>query len=153
MDHRVLWIEEEGDDLSYYAAPLLLAGYAVDIAHSVTEAIARLQEDVYDVVICDLLLNAGQSPEWQKLDSEIGEQRKELYLGLHFLRAVFSSDRARVALDGASMSISPDRVAVFTVVSDPDVHDELREMGVAKIKVKGRSHLAILKEIAEEILV
>ena len=152
MDHKVLWIEEEGDDLADYAAPLLLAGYTVDVAHSITEALARLAEQEYDVVVCDLLVNAGDDPEWQALDDRIAEIRKELYLGLHFMRSLFVPESAEIPLDAEALNLTPSKVAIFTVVSDPSVHAELQGMGLASMRVKGRSSLTVLKELADDVV-
>jgi len=153
MNHRILWVEDEATgDLADYVGPLLLAGYTVDIAESATEAISKLQEQTYDVVIFDLVINAGDAPEWMALDQENTERFKELNLGFQLLQSLFAPENARICVSLPPGRIAVSRTAVFTVVADPEVHRALEQMGIATIRVKALSSLTVLKQIVEELI-
>lgn len=149
MGKRVLWIEDEGDSaLADYAGPVLIAGHSLEIVSDATEAAKRLQQSQYDVVIFDLIINAGSGKEWQQLDEESRREGRDPYLGLCLLRSIFNKGKSQ----GIKLSIpwlSPEKAAVFTVVADPQIHAEIRSFGIENISVKARSDLSILKKIID----
>ena len=150
MAMRILWIEDEAEaELADYAGPVLLAGHQLDIATTATEAVELLRTREYDVVIIDLIINAGSGNEWKRLDTTRKSGEPYSYLGLELMRALFLPDRAAIALELPKGRLSPEKVAVFTVVADPEVHMEIRSMGITDIRVKPQSGLTVLKDIVE----
>jgi len=150
MAVRILWIEDEAEtELSDYAGPVLLAGHQLDIATTATEAVELLGRREYDVVIIDLIINAGSGNEWQQLDTTPRSNGPYGYLGLELIRALFLPDEAAIALKLPKGQLPPEKVAVLTVVANPEVHAEIRSMGITDIRVKKRSDLTVLKDIVD----
>lgn len=128
---KILWIEDEGNtDLIQYKQPLVEAGYAVDVAETAAEAFDMLSLMEYDVYIIDLLL-----PQEGGLEGHI-----ELP-GVEILKKIVKE-----------FKVNSDKIIVFTVVNDKDVHDEIRNLGVKRIIVKGLHPIDFLKKEVDKIL-
>ena len=128
---RILWIEEEAKtSLLHFKIPLVRAGYIVDIAESVTEAIELLKEIKYDILIIDLLL-----PEERKF------RKMPDYPGIEL---------AKVAKK--EFNIDTNKMMILTVVKDKGVHERIRKLGVKKIVVKSLMDVDDLKKNVDELL-
>lgn len=126
----VLWIEEEGKTtLLHYKEPMVRAGYNIDIAESVTDAIELLRMVDYDVLIIDLLLPEGKA-----------FKGKEKYPGIKMIEIA------------KEMGITTERMMVMTVVDDEEVHQRIRKLGVKKIVVKRLMDIDDLKRHVDELL-
>ncbi|MBU7027831.1 MAG: response regulator [Theionarchaea archaeon] len=128
---RILWIEDEGNtDLIQYKQPMVEAGYAVDVAETAAEALDFLDSMDYDVYIVDLLL------------PQEGAFRGYIELpGVEVLKEMVRE-----------YGINPEKVMIFTVVNDEEVHEDIRNLGLEKIVVKGLQPIDFLKEEIDKIL-
>lgn len=129
---KILWVEDEArSQLLEFLPPLMRAGHTIDIVESATDGYTCLQDNSYDVVIFDLLIKAGINPAME------GD-----YPGLMLLRKVFSPP----------ITLSTDTAIVFTAVQDKSIIDEIKNMGVSRIKVKERMEKTKLKQYVEEVI-
>ena len=129
---KILWIEDEArSQLLEYLPPLMRAGHTIDIVESASDGYTSLQDNFYDVVIFDLLIKAGDNPA---MEGDLP--------GLMLLRKVFHSP----------ITLSPQRVVVFTAVQKKVIIDEIKKMGVKRIKVKERMEKTKLKHYVDEVL-
>ena len=130
---RILWIEEESKTkLLHYKALMVRAGYIVDVAESVTEAIEYFRSREYDVLIIDILLpREGRLDDLWDFD----------FGGMELIE---------IARD--KYGIGTDQMMVLTVVNDRDIHDRIRELGIEKILVKGAMDIGDLKKHVDELL-
>ena len=132
---RILWIEDEArDQLIEYVGPIMRDGHIIDIVEDATEGYQRLKESFYDVVIFDLLIKSGASFNME-----------EQYPGLALLKRIFNTNNSEFNIDKNS-------VMVFTVVTNPDIVQQIRDLGITRIKVKERMEKTRLKFFVDEIL-
>ena len=132
---KILWIDDEAkDQLIEYIGPIIRDGHIVDIVEDATEGYQRLKESRYHVVIFDLLIKSG-----------IGFKMEEQYPGLALLKKIFNSENNEVNIDINS-------VMVFTVVTNPDIINQIKNLGIIRIKVKERMEKTRLKFFVDEIL-
>ncbi|MBN1153423.1 hypothetical protein JXB12_00730 [candidate division KSB1 bacterium] len=131
---RILWIEDEArDQLIEYLGPLMRDGHTIDIAEDASEGYIRLQESEYDVVICDLLIKAGD-------DFNMGDK----YPGLSLLTRLFDGEH--------DILIPTKRIMVFTVVNSEEIIKNIRLLGITNIHLKERMEKTMLKKYVDEIL-
>lgn len=129
---KILWIEDEArDQLIEYVAPLMRDGHTIDIVEDASEGYQRIKESHYDVVIFDLLIKAG--PDF-KMEEE--------YPGLALLKRIFSE----------GINLDKNCVMVFTVVINPTIIQQIKDLGITRIKVKERMEKTKLKLFVDEIL-
>lgn len=148
---RVLWIEDEADgQLANYVGPVISAGYDLDVELNVTDAIQRLNENEYDFVIFDLIINAGDDPEWRAYDAQDHDEKAADYLGLQLLKAIFSPRSTDLDVSISCDWLKPDKVAVFTVVTDHRVLQDLRKLGILNITTKASAAITALLDIINE---
>lgn len=135
MKKRILWIEDEGKiELIQYKTPLVRGGYAVDIASNATEAIQLLREKRYDAIIFDLIIPCGDEFDTQ-----------EYYVGLELLKRLVNRE-----IDGVD-KYDTTKIMVFTVINSPDVHNQIKDLGVQTILGKRLNELDDLKNCIDEL--
>jgi len=145
---RVLWIEDEAErSFSDYADPVIMAGHVLETTGNATDAAERLKSEAYDVVIVDIIINAGTDDVWKRLDEHPKDKRS--YLGLDLIRAIFKPEFKPVQLHIPVSRLSPDKIAVLTVVEDKEIHKELRSYGITEIRVKAQSDMRVLKQLVD----
>lgn len=151
---RVLWLEDEYEDLSDFLTPLYREGYLVDPVKSVSEAIDLLRSKSYFAVIFDIKVHPGDRKEWIDLDNKKRKENPKFdsYLGLELLRAIFVPNESQVKLK-PSINLQPERVIIFTVVDSKEVSDEIASFGVPKhqIQLKARCDLTTLKNLLKTL--
>ncbi len=132
---KILWIEDEArDQLIEYVAPLMRNGHTIELVEDASEGYQRIKESDYDVVIFDLLIKAGENFEM-----------KTKYPGLDLLIKLFDEKNHEIKLDKR-------KVLVFTVVTNKDIIDQIKNLGITRIKVKERMEKTRLKLFVDEIL-
>ena len=132
---KILWIEDEAkDQLIEYLAPLIHDGHVVDIAEDATEAYYHLLESRYEVIIFDLLIKSGA-------DFGMNEQ----YPGLALLRRIFKDENNKLGLDTR-------RIMIFSVVTNKEIVNEIKGMGIENIRAKERMEMTRLKTFVDDIL-
>lgn len=128
---RILWIEDEGNtDLIQYKQPMVDAGYVVDVVETATEAFDTLGSMEYDLYIVDLLL-----PQEDAFEEYIA------FPGVEILKKMVNE-----------YGIDLEKIMVFTVVNDEEVHKDIRELGIQRIVVKRLQHIDFLKEEVDKLL-
>jgi CheY-like chemotaxis protein len=132
---KILWIEDEGKiELIQYKAPLVRAGYAVDIASNATEAVQLLREKRYDAIVFDLIFPCGD-----------GFETNEIYVGLELLKRLLKQE-----IEGVG-KYDPTKIMVFTVVNDSKVQEQIKELDVKTILGKRLNELDDLKNCVDKL--
>lgn len=132
---KILWIEDEArDQLIEYVAPLMRNGHAIELVEDASEGYQRIKESEYDVVIFDLLIKAGDD---FKMETK--------YPGLDLLKKLFDEKNHEIKLDKK-------KVLVFTVVTNKKIIEQIKNLGITRIKVKERMEKTRLKSFVDEIL-
>ena len=131
---KILWIEDEArDQLIESIGPLMRDGHTIDIEEDASEGYIRIQENEYDVVICDLLIKAGDDFTME-----------DKYPGLTLLKKLFG--------DSQDNLIPREKVMVFTVVTSEDIVKEIERLGIKNIHFKERMEKTMLKKYVDDIL-
>lgn len=135
---RILWIEDEGKILLIqYKTALVRGGYIVDIASDATEALQQLRGGKkYDAIIFDLNIPCG--PEFETDDP---------YVGRELLRGLIEKKFANLG------EYDPTKMMVFTVVNDPTVLTEIRNVGVNSIFNKRLTELSDFKNYVDGLFI
>ncbi len=151
---KVLWLEDQFEDLIDYSSCLDRMNYKVDPVKSVSDALEKLEKEQYDVYVFDLKVLPGDDPEWQALDEKKRNENPHFdpYLGFELLRFL---DNARQRQSEVWKKITFDfsKVIVFSVVSDREVYDKLESFGIPlhQIVYKSSSDLDTLAEVVQEM--
>lgn len=125
---RILWIEDDADELGSLIHPLKKSKYEIRNAFDVSQALKLLDEDKFDLIILDMLLpTGGDNPEY----------RTELN-GLKLLKNL--RDR----------NINTP-VIIVTVITEEYLNTQIDDLNVEKILVKGRILPSILKKEIDNI--
>lgn len=111
----ILWIEYEANKLVALVKPLVEDGNEITIARNEKEALLKLENNKFDLIILDLIIPTGEKG---------GVQLKD-YVGVHLLETVL-----------IKMKISTP-VIVFSVLRSPDITKKVMDMGVKKFLIKG----------------
>ena len=145
---RILWIEDEADgQMADYVDPVIDAEYDLDVEVNATDAIRRLKEDEYDLVIFDLIINAGDDVAWNEYDQREHHNKSSGYLGLQLMRAVLSPEKHPLAVRPRIGWLTRDKIAVFSVVTDKEVITELRGLGISRIESKTEAPITAVLDI------
>ncbi len=151
---KVLWLEDQYEDLIDYSSPLARINYLVEPVNSVSEALEKLKKEEYDLYIFDLKTIPGDALEWQELDDRKREENPDFdpYLGLELLRYLNNSRKNQDKL-WQEIKFDFGKVIVFSVVSDKDIFDELESFGIPdkQIVSKSGSTLDTLAKVIVEI--
>lgn len=128
---KVLWLDDEVEDLIMFSSRLSRIDYLVDPVKSVSEALEKLQKERYDAFIFDLKILPGNDPYWLQLDGRKIKENPHFdpYLGFELLRFL---DKSRQENSDLWQAIGFDfgRIIVFSVVNDKKVYDELESFGI-----------------------
>jgi len=151
---KVLWLEDQFEDLIDYASRLSRIDYLVDPVKSVSEALVRLQAERYDAYIFDLKILPGDDPHWLDLDERKRKDNPNFdpYLGVELLRFLHQARQEKSDLWQA-MGFDFGRVIVFSVVNDNKVYDELESFGIPaeQILYKSSADLDTLANAIKEM--
>jgi hypothetical protein len=144
---KLLWAEDQYEDLMDYSSRLGRINYLVDPVKSVSEALKKLKKEEYDLYIFDLKILPGDYQKWQKLDDKKREENPQFdpYLGLELLRYLYKAKQKQTKL-WEEIKFDFSKVIVFSVVNDKKVHDELVSFGIPpdQIVYKSSSNLDTL---------
>jgi len=138
---KVLWLEDQFEDLIDYASRLSRIDYLVDPVKSVSEALEKLKNEKYDAYIFDLKILPGDDPDWLALDEKKRKENPHFdsYLGVELLRFLHRSRQENSALWQA-IGFDFGRVIVFSVVNDKKVYDELESFGIPAEQIVYKSN-------------
>jgi CheY-like chemotaxis protein len=109
---RVLFLDDEGDLVDYLPYLLKEQSFEVISTTSISEALAKLAEESFDVVLLDIMMPPAKGMEGEHLD--YGRET-----GIEVARKM--------------KAIKPDvPIIAFTVLTDPEILARTREAGVVK---------------------
>lgn len=121
---KVLWIDNDPVSLGPYERRLRAAGYEVIRVHHLGKAERLLEEDDWDILIIDPMMNVTEDEEKDYLPSETDDGLKA---GLIF----FKRKRSRIG----EMRAMP---LVFTMRGDREIVDDFVSLGVKEDAVKNK---------------
>lgn len=151
---KVLWLEDQFEDLIDYSSCLDRMNYMVDPVRSVSDALEKLGKEQYDVYVFDLKVLPGDDPKWQALDEGKREKKPQFdpYLGFELLRFL-NNAKQRQSEVWKKITFDFSKVIVFSVVNDKEVYDELESFGIPlhQIVYKSSSDLDTLAEVVQEM--
>ena len=130
---KILWIEDEENSLEQYIAPILSLEIKIDFTNNAEEAINYLRLNKYDLVIFDLIINAG--------DYETEEE----YVGFGLIKDLFDNKIQGVKFDKSTKTM------VFTVIEKPEIISKLYKIGINKILIKRRLELNHIKKTIDNL--
>jgi CheY-like chemotaxis protein len=151
---KVLWVEDQFEDLMDYSSRLARIDYLVEPVKSVSDALEKLEHQEYEAYIFDLKILPGDDPGWQALDERKRAEKPQFdpLLGFELLRFL---DKARNAQSDLWEKIKFEfsKVIVFSVVPDKEVYDELESFGIPEHQIvyKSGSDLDTLAEAIQEM--
>lgn len=137
---RVLWIEDSARyELSELAGPVFQSRkYVLNLAEDATTATHHLMTNQFDVLIVDMRIPPGDNPTWQRIYQKTGKDKDKAHLGLHILRWLLDGrDNADLSSLGQPPTwVTPKRIAVFTVESKDQIHQELEKLEIENYEQK-----------------
>jgi hypothetical protein len=131
MKKKVLWVEDSARlELRNLLGPVFISGdYDLNLAEDATDAIRKLQTNIYEAIILDMRIPPGTDEHWIKIYREREEDKASAHLGMELANWMFN---------GHSFPyhppdwIKPHHVGVFTVENDPALHAQLE---ILKIEI------------------
>jgi CheY-like chemotaxis protein len=114
---KILWIEDEGQQIRGLVRPIVLDGNEVEIADNKNHAIPLL-EDKYDAILLDLIIPEGI----KRTNNDFSYER---YVGVDLLKHI---------KEGVN-KYTP--VIVLSVVNDSEVIEKVKKIGVYSVLRKG----------------
>ncbi|MFN8527634.1 MAG: hypothetical protein U0670_03375 [Anaerolineae bacterium] len=138
--YKVLWIEDDAHmDLSGLASPVHIAPqYKLVTVLQVSEAVERILETEFDVIITDMRFKADKNPSWWDLaqarqngngkpgqNANFGDR-----LGLQLLYTLLGPDDERMIKIEVPPWITSDRFVVFTVEERITIQDHLSKLKI-----------------------
>jgi len=149
---KILWMDDQFEDLFDYAARLFRTGYLLVPVKSVSEALEKLEEEKYDAYIFDLKVFPGDNLEWQVMEErKLNEDtRFAPFLGLELLRFLHKAKAENTNL-WKKFEFDFKKVIIFSVASDKCICEELGTFGIPYYQVlnKSLSDLDTLPELVE----
>lgn len=152
--NKVLWVEDQFEDLMDYSSRLARIDYLVDPVKSVSEALEKLKNQEYAAYIFDLKILPGDDLEWRALDERKREEKPQFdpLLGFELLRFLNKARQEKGDL-WERINFDFSKVIVFSVVFDKEVYDELQSFGIPEHQIvyKSGSDLDTLAEAVKEM--
>ena len=147
---KLLWVEDQYEDLMDYFSRLGRINYLVEPVKSVTTALKKMKKEEYDLYVLDLKILSGNSSKWEKLDDKKRAENPQFdpYLGLELLRYLYRAKQKQTKL-WEKIKFDFSKVIVFSVVNDQKVYNELTSFGIPpeQIVYKSGSNLDTLAEL------
>ena len=151
---RILWMDDQYEDLIDYAGRLFRTGYLIEPVKSVSAALEKLVKDRYDAYIFDLKVLPGDDPVWQELDEKIrkGKPFFDPYLGIEFLRFLYEEKKMNSEL-WRRIEFDFNKVIIFSAACEGNVREELESFGISKHQMLNRfiSDLDNLPQLLKKI--
>jgi CheY-like chemotaxis protein len=134
---KVLWVEDDAYQLMDMVHPLKKLDISIDTAFDYDSAKKKItSNENYDLILLDILIPSGAD---QYLTLEELEDKSHTKYGLELLKLIESNTKIPVI--------------IFTVISDPQILDDIRKSDLVKdILIKGRTRPSELRNKVLEIL-
>jgi hypothetical protein len=151
MKTKVLWVEDSARlELRNLLSPVYISGgYDLSLSEDATDAIRKLQTNIYEAIILDMRIPPGADENWIKIYREREEDKASARLGLELANWMFNGHSFPYQPPDW---IKPHHVGVFTVEDDPALHAQLESLkiGIYEHKTAGIAD-TILIDIIERI--
>ena len=155
MRYKVLWIEDGAlTEVADFAGPLLSSmKYDLDVALNISDAIKKMNDAEFDVVIVDIRIPPGSDPEWEHLYEKSQSIKVSPRLGMQLLFGLLKPKEVEIKLKNIPQWIVPEKLGVFTVESEGEVKKELEALCVNfYLQKKTNTPNTALLEFIEEII-
>lgn len=148
MKTKVLWVEDSARlELRNLLGPIYISGdYDLSLAEDATDAIRKLQTNIYEVIILDMRIPPGADEHWIKIYREWEDDKASARLGLELANWMFNGHSFPYQPPNW---VRPYHVGVFTVEDDPALHARLKDL---KIEVVERKTAGIPDTILKSII-
>lgn len=129
--YKVLWVEDGAmADLPELAVPVMMDGnYELIVAEDISDAIYKLGQNEYDVIIVDIRMDPGELHEWWQLYHDAGSNKTSARLGRQFLYTILGNAKAEVKIQGKP--IHPSRIGVLTAESELELAKDLKILNIS----------------------
>ncbi len=134
MSKRVLFVDDEDWSVTPYFEKLRDHGLIVDLAVNGDEALARLQQNRYDLVVLDIMLPPGE---------KMGENVEPRKAGEVLLRRLRAGELPNLK------TASNVPVVVLTAVTDQKLSEKIQELEVQEIFQKPASFTEVTDRILD----
>jgi hypothetical protein len=156
MKKSVLWVEDQAVSMltEYIAKVNSIGKYSLDIVLNATDAMKKIQKNVYDIVIVDIRIESGMDDLWMNFVFDHAGDKRQARAGMAFLRLLFLPEEAEVKIPGFIKPnwIIPEKFGVLTVESESEVIHDLKAMGITSYRRKStEAGNGLLLEILEEV--
>lgn len=132
---RVLWIEDGARvEVPQLTTPLYMnSKYYLVVSENATDAVRKLNDQTFEVVVFDLRLRPGADEEFKSLSESLGRQKKAQRLGLYILLSYFGNkdDNRRLEISKPDW-LTIERIAVLSVdpYEEPEVQEALSSIAL-----------------------
>jgi hypothetical protein len=139
---KVLWLEDQFEDLRAYRSELFMADYLVDCVASVSETIEKLRTEEYVASIFDIKVIPGEFREWIELDKRKRKEKPDFdpNLGFELLKSIFTPENAEIKLE-PPLKLNPWKVIVLSVVFTNT--DDIEAMGIPVDQIIYKANIAL----------
>ncbi len=126
----ILWIEHEANKLVALVKPLIEDGNEITIARNEKEALVKLENNDFDLIILELIIPTGEEGIVEFIP----------FVGMRLLEKILIEMKLSTA------------IIVLSVASDHEMKKKAMEMGVKKFLIKGNFVPSLLKKEIYEVL-
>lgn len=127
---RILWVEDEAKRIDGLVRPLKNDGHEIIIAENEKDALIKLGNNKFDLIILDIIIPTGEKDT----------QKFIPYVGMRLLEKILIEMKLGTP------------IIVLSVVGDPEIIKKALEMGVKKFLIKGAFRPSNLKKEVYETL-
>jgi hypothetical protein len=152
---RALWIEDGVEfECSELAAPVYLSRrYDLDIALTITDAIAKIQAAEYGALVFDIRMDPEPPPNWLEQYQQSRGDKTPPRLGLLLLYSLLKpADDRSVPIDPIPQWLSSARIGVLSVETPGEMQEHLTALRIShhcqkKVPMSPTALLDLLDEI------
>jgi hypothetical protein len=132
---KVLWVEDSARlELRNLLGPVYISGdYDLSLAEDATDAVRKMQTNMYEAIILDMRIPPGADEHWIKIYREREEDKASARLGLELANWMFNGHSFPYQPPNW---IKPYHVGVFTVEDDPALHAQLDTLKIETFEHK-----------------
>lgn len=127
---RILWIDYDANILMELARPLEKDGYKVIVAKDEKEALELIEKSKFDLILSDIIIPTGIK----------GDEENIPFVGMRLLKILLIAREIKTP------------IVVLSVVRDPEMINEMYEMGVKRVLQKGECLSSELKKEVYKVL-
>ena len=127
---KILWIEDEADQIKGLVRPLEKDGHEIIIAEDESKALETIEKSDFDLIICDIIMPTGVN----------GDMGDVSFVGMRLLKKLLIELEIKTP------------IIVLSVVRDTSMIDKMYEMGAKRVLQKGAFLPSKLRDEVYEML-